>query len=130
MSTIEPTVAIASIDTKFTSQLSERLVSDNCRVIVVSEMNRLAEQIRGADVHVAVVDLDAGNGQCRRLIEDLRALDRHVGLIVAARYCSEDDEVFLRMNGVSYVAPKPTEFASLAKIVRKSATKVARQRYC
>jgi DNA-binding response OmpR family regulator len=130
MATIKPTVAIASTDPRFATELSERLVSENCRVMIVSNMGRLAEQIKEAEVHVAVVDLDLPDGQCRRLVEGLKSLDRHLGLIVAAKYCSEEDERYLRASGVSYMAFKPMEPGALTQIVRESARKAARQRHC
>jgi hypothetical protein len=79
---------------------------------------------------VAVVDLDVSNGEFRPLVEGLRTLDRHLGLIVAARYCSEEDERYLRGNGVVYMAFKPAEIGALAQIVRESARKAAKQRHC
>lgn len=130
MATIKPTVAIASTDPRFAAELSERLVSENCRVIIVSDMERLAEQIREAEIHVAVVDLDRADGQCRRLVEGLKNLDRHLGLIVSAKYCSEEDERHLRASGVCYMAFKPMEPGALTQIVRESARRSARQRHC
>lgn len=130
MAMIEPTVAIASADPKFGPGLSDELISHNCRVIIVSSMARLVEHVKEAEVHVAVVDLDVSNGGGRRLVKELKTLDRHLGLIVAAAYCSEEDEIYLRTNGVSYVAFKPTPPGPLARIVEKSARKAAKERYC
>jgi len=130
MATVEPIVAIASADPKFAPQLGEKLVSNNCRVIIVSDMERLAERVKEGEVHVAVVDLDMSYGDFRHVVKDLKGLDRHLELIVAAEHCSERDEIYLRSSGVLYVAFKPAEPEPLARIVKESARKAARQRYC
>lgn len=130
MAAVEPTVAIASVDPKLAPQLGERLASDNCRVIIVSSIERLAERVKEGEVHVAVVDLDMNSGDFRHVVKDLKSLDRHLELIVAAEHCSEKDEIYLRSSGVLYVASKPAEPEPLARIVKESARKAARQRYC
>ncbi len=127
---MEPTVAIASTDPDLAPELCERLAANNCRVVLVTNIGRLAERVMETDVHVAVVDLDMTGGECRHLVEDLRGLDRHLGLIIVAARCSEEDEVYLRSNGVQYLAFKPTQAERLAKIVDESARKAAKQRYC
>jgi len=129
MGMIEPTVAIASTDPELAPELCERLTSSNCRVILVTNIGRLAERVKETDVHVAVVDLDMTGGEHRRLVEQLRTLDRHLGLIVVAGRCSEEDEVYLRSKGVSYLAFKPAEPDRLAEIVDESARKAARKKY-
>jgi len=128
MATVEPTVAIASVDPEFAPKLCERLISDYCRVIVVKNMRRLAERIRETEIHVAVVDLDLTYGSCRDLLEELRSLDKHLGLIIVADHCSQEDEIYLRSNGVMYLAFKPAEPARLAPIVEESARNVAKKR--
>jgi len=130
MAIIEPTVAIASIDPEFSPELSMKLASDNCRVIVATDIGQLVERIMEADVHVAVVDLDLSNGDCRRLIEELKKLDRHLGLIVVADHCSQEDEIYLRSSGILYLAFKPAEAEGLAEIVKESARNAAKKRYC
>jgi DNA-binding response OmpR family regulator len=127
---MEPTVAIASTDPDLAPELCERLTSDNCRVLLVTDVGRLAERVRETEVHVAVVDLDSTGDEYRQLVESLKRLDRHLGLIAVAARCSEDDEVYLRSHGVSYLALKPTEPERLAEIVNESARSAARKRYC
>ncbi len=126
---MEPTVAIASTDPNLAPELCERLTADNCRVLLVTSAGRLAERVRETDVHVAVLDLDLAGPEYRHLLEDLRKLNRHLGLIAVTARCSEDDEVYLRSNGVSYVAFKPAEPGRLAQIVNESARSAARKRY-
>jgi DNA-binding NtrC family response regulator len=130
MALIEPTVAVASVDSELAPELCARLASGNCRVILVTNIGRLAERIREAEVHVAVVDLDMTAGEYRRLVEDLRSLDRHLRLIVVAARCSEKDEIYLRSHGVLYLAFKPTEAERLAQIIEESARDAARKRLC
>lgn len=127
---MEPTIAIASTDPDLGPELCERLTLNNCRVLLVTDVRRLAERIRETEVHVAVVDLDMTGGGYRHLVEDLRKLDRHLGLIAVAGQCSEDDEAYLRSNGVSYVALKPAEPGRLAEIVNEYARNAARKRHC
>lgn len=126
---MEPTVAIASIDPDLAPELCERLTSDNCRVLLVTDIGRLAQRVRETEVHVAVVDLDMIGDEYRHLVEDLRSIDRHLGLIAVAARCSEEEEVYLRSNGVSYLAFKPMEPGRLAEIVNESARCAAKKRY-
>ncbi len=130
MAALEPTVLIASVDPELAPELCERLTSNNCRVLLVTNVGRLAERVMETDVHVAVLDLDMTGGEYRHLLEDLRSFDRHLALIVVAARCSEEEEVYLRSNGVLYLAFKPAEPDRLAEIVDESARTVARKRYC
>jgi DNA-binding response OmpR family regulator len=128
MSLFEPTVAIISTDPDLAPELCARLASRNCRVILVTSIERLAEHVRETEVHVVVVDLDMTGGECLHLLQDLKGLNRHLGLIVVAGRCSQEDEIYLRSNGVLYLAFKPVEPGHLAEIVRQSARNVARKR--
>src|SRR4051812_36603987 len=101
--------------------LRRYLKLEGCEVIEAVDCRTARESFRNASPDVAIVDFRLPDGSALELLDEFRALNPAVPVIVLTGYGSIDRAVEAVKRGAEHFLTKPVELAALRLIIERAA---------